>query len=207
MRPTTALLPLAALLALAGCASRYQTITHPPRINLTQHELIGVVEFSSPEERKLAPMVTARFTEAARRDQGMVRMLGLQGERARPDTERVRELARKHGLRTIVVGELRLSDVQPSVSLSSSLSSGSLTATVEGVLSVEMIETETGASLWSASARSKECLGSVHVQGNGVRDVAIDAAGPDAAYAALVDRLVSQVTRDLQSTWERRRLP
>ena len=55
---------------------------------------------------------------------------------------------------------------------------------------------------------ARESLGSVHVQGvKGVRDVAIDAAGPDAAYAALVDRLVSQVTRDLQSTWERRRLP
>lgn len=205
VRLASAFLSLGILLASVGCAARYQTVTHPPRVDLTKLELIGVVEFASPDERNLAPMVTARFTESARRDQGMVRMVALRSERVRPNAERLRELARAHGLRTIVVGELRLSEVEPSVSLSSTLSSGSVSAGVEGTLAVEMIETETGASLWSASARGQESLGSLRVSGG--KNIDLDAPSPEAAYAALVDRLVSQVTRDLQSSWERRRLP
>jgi len=194
-----------ALLAMTGCAAaRYETITYPPRIDLTKHELIGVIEFSSPDEKGLAAVVTTRFTELARRDQGMVRMLALHAEGARPGPERVRELARANGLSSILVGELRISKVRPSVSLSETLSSGSVSASIEATLSVEMIEAATGASLWNASARSRGNLGNVHI--SGAKNVGFDAVGRESAYGALVDALVEQVTRDLQSSWERRRV-
>jgi hypothetical protein len=67
-----------------------------------------------------------------------------------------------------------------------------------------MIETATGASLWNASARQRETLGNVNVQG--IKSIDFNAADPEAAYAALIDALVAQVTRDLQSSWERRRV-
>jgi hypothetical protein len=205
-RLMSALLSVAVVLGIAGCAgARYRTVTYPPRIDLTKHELIGVIEFLSPDEKDLASVVTARFTELARRDQGVVRMISLPSDGTRPDPTRVRELAQELGLRTVLVGELRVSEVRPSVSISDSLSSGSLSAGVEATLAVEMIETETGASLWSATGRTRESLGDLRV--HGVKSVDFGAVAPESAYAAMVDALVSQVTRDLQSTWERQRIP
>lgn len=200
-----ALLSLSVLLGIVGCAgARYETVTYPPRIDLSRHELIGVIQFSSPDERELASVVTARFMESARSDQGVVRMVPLRAEGRRPDAARLRQLASEHGLRTIVVGDLRVSEVRPNVSLSSSLSSASVSGTIEATLTVEMIEPATGASLWSASGSTRETLGSLRV--HGVKHVEVDAAAPDTAYTAMVDALVSQVTRDLRGSWERRRV-
>jgi hypothetical protein len=68
-----------------------------------------------------------------------------------------------------------------------------------------MIEPETGASLWSASGRTREEIGSVSV--SGLKNIGFGGVGKDAAYAGLVDTLVSQVTRDMHGSWERRRVP
>jgi hypothetical protein len=203
-RPPSALLCLAALLGTAACAgARYQTVTYPPRVNLTQHELIGIIEFDSPDQRELAPMITARFVEAARSDQGLVRMVFLRGEGRRPEAARLRQLAAEHGLRTIVVGDLRVSRVHPSLSVSETLSSASVSGAVEATLTVEMIEPESGASLWSASGRTRESVGGVSLQG---KTVDFGGRDPRTAYGEMVDALVHQVTRDLHGTWERRRV-
>src|SRR5262245_60311039 len=101
------------ILCLAGCsAARYETVNYPPRVDLTQHETIGVVEFSSPDARELAPMVTSRFMESARSDQGTVRMITIH-EPARPDAARLKQLAEQYHLRSIVLGDLRVSKVKP----------------------------------------------------------------------------------------------
>jgi len=206
VRLTSALLCLAALVVTAGCAgaARYETVTYPPRVDLTPHQLIGVVEFASPDERELAPMVTARFVESARSDQGLVRMVFLQSEGQRPDAARLRQLAAEHGLRTILVGDLRVSRVRPTMSVSDSLSSASVSGAIEATLTVEMIEAETGASLWSASGRAHETVGGVTVQG--AKHVDFGAVDPRATYNEMVDTLVNQVTRDLRGSWERRRV-
>jgi hypothetical protein len=193
------------LLGLLGCSrARYETVTYPPRVDLTKHETIGVLQFSSPDQRELASMVTARFMEAARTDQGLVRMITLSSEATRPDAARIRELAKQYGLKTIVIGDLRLSKVRPSVSVSESLSSASVTGAIDATLAVEMIETDTGASLWSASGRARATLGGVHV--DGLKNVGFGGVGKDSVYAGMVDNLVSQVTRDMHSSWERRRV-
>ena len=163
-----------------------------------------MIQFSSPDERELASLITARFMESSRHDQGVVRMVPLGAEGRRPDAARLRQLASEHGLRTIVLGDLRVSEVRPSLSVSQSLSSASVSGTIEATLTVEMIEPATGASLWSASGRTRETLGSLRVQG--VKNVDFDAAAPESAYTAMVDALVSQVTRDLRGSWERRRV-
>ena len=192
-------------MALAACsAARYETVTYPPRVDLTKHELIGVIEFASPDQRDLAPLVTSRFIESARSDQGMVRIVTLR-EGARPDAARMRELAKQHGLRTLVVGDLRVSKVRPSVSVSESLSSASVSGSIEATLAVEMFEPETGASVWSASGRTRETVGGVTM--NGVKDISFGGTGKESAYAGMLDALVSQVTRDMHGTWERRRVP
>ncbi len=205
---------MAALLlaGLSGCAARQpvQTVMVPPRIDLRQHELIGVVEFGSTSRGKLGPLATGKFTEWARRDQGLVRIVALGSKnealrstgRDRWDPETFRVLGRKHGLKTILVGELKVSDVRPDIRIAASIRSGQVSGQVDANLSVELIEASTGASLWSASAAGTKSVGHISVLSG--RSFSFDADDPERAYGGLVDGLAEQVSRDFRATWEER---
>jgi hypothetical protein len=79
---------------------------------------------------------------------------------------------------------------------------GHLSGKVDATLAVQLIETATGASLWSNSARSTQTVGHISVFRGG--DFVFDAKDPEQAYGGLVDHLVANVTRDFRATWERR---
>lgn len=198
------------LVVLSGCASHppARRVWVGPRVDLKPYETIGMVQFTSTSKGELAAMATRRFVEAARRDQDMLRMvdIGTQQEalasagRDLWSPESCRAIGRKHGVRTMFRGTLTLSSVRPNVQLSALLRSGQVSANVDATLEVEMIEVETGASIWSRSGRATRTLGQVSVFGG--KDYVFDAADPDAAYGDLVDDLVFQVARDLQGSWQ-----
>jgi len=198
------------LFALAACASNppVRRVWVGPRIDLHPYETIGLVDFTSTSKGELASLTTRRFAEAARRDQDMLRMVdvGTQQQalasagRDQWSPEACRAVARKHGVASIFRGTLTVSRVKPSVQLSAFFKSGQVTATVDATLEVEMIEAETGASIWSRSASATRSMGQVSVYGG--RDFMFDAADPEAAYGELVDALVSQVARDFQGSWQ-----
>jgi len=214
MKRTSALgaVVLLGVLATLACGTKTQTVNVmvPPRIDLTQHEMIGVIEFGSDAEGELGELATRRFTESARRDQGMIRMVGFGPsdaaletvDRHELDPEAFRALGQEHGVRTILVGTLTISDIRPDFSIASSLRSGSITAQVEATLNVELIEADSGASIWSRSANASQKV--AHVSVFGGKQFAFDASDPERAYGGLVDTLVRQVTRDFQVSWERR---
>jgi len=191
-----------------GCA-HHPAVRVPPRVDLTQHQTIGVINFRSSPDDELGALATRRFTESARRDQGLVRMIDFGSSVAALssvegndlDAGTFRALGREHGVQTILVGDLTLSKTRPSVRIDSGLRSGSVAAQVEAVLAVRLVEAATGASIWSASARASETLGQISVLGG--ENVAIGADDPARSYAALVDRLVEQTTRDFHAHWTR----
>ena len=206
-----AVFPLAAIL---GCASpqrvpTVQAVRVPPRIDLKQHEMIGIMEFSSTSGGRLGSLATRRFTESARRDQGLVRIMEVQPETGaarstgpnRWDPEAFKALGRKDGVKTILAGELPVSAVRPTSQVSALLRSGQASAQVDATLEVRMIETSTGASIWSRSGSATRTVGNVSVFGG--KDFAFDADDPERAYGDLVDILVEQVTRDFRATWEK----
>jgi hypothetical protein len=182
-----------------------------PRIDLSQHDTIGVIDFTTDSKGELAPLTTRRFTELARRDQGLVRILSFGPEKKalksvgvrRMNTKALQALGVKHGVQTIITGELVVSEVKPDVTIHS-LSSGSVTGKVDATLAVDLIETETGASIWSSSARSTRSVGHITVFQGG--DFVFDSEDPEGAYGDLVDSLVTQVTRDFRVSYERRRV-
>jgi hypothetical protein len=211
---STAVMAALALATLTACGGHRAPAVQPvwvaPRIDLKEFELIGIVEFSTTSKGHLGPMATRRFTEAARRDQGVVRIVDVRpgAEVARSGggpngwtPETYRALGREHGLKTLMTGHLTISSVKPNVQMSALLRSGHVSAQVDATLDVQMIETATGASLWSGSGRATRTLGNVGVFGG--RDFAFDAADPERAYGDLVDALVEQATRDFHATWER----
>lgn len=196
--------------ACGGGGSRPAPVLVPPQIDLHPHATIGVLSFDAGAKGQLGPLVTRRFTEAARRDQGLVKIveLGTAADvlrsvgRASLDPEAVKAIGAKHGVRTLVAGELVVANVKPNVSVDALFKSGSVTATVDATLEVRLYETETGAALWNRSGRSTQSVG--HVSVRNVRDFTFDARDPEEAYGGLVDELVAQVSRPFQATWARR---
>jgi hypothetical protein len=189
------------LLLTSACAAKYRTVQVPPHVDLTQHQIIAVVGFESSADGDLGQLATRRFMDMARRDQGMVRMMNVTLDTAQWNPDGFRKLGQRHDARTILVGSIELSDIRPNVSISERLRSGSLTANVNAMLKVELIESATGASIWSASARTTRTVGHISVFDGG--GFTFDAEDPGQAYGELVDTLVAQVTSDLRATWVR----
>jgi hypothetical protein len=205
------LLGFALALLFSSCTVTQQAppVMVPPQIDLRPHELIGLVQFDSSAKGELAPLATRRFTEAARRDQGLVRIvdLGTRDQalqsvgRDRLDADAVIALGHKYSVKTIVTGELAVSKIRPDVSIDSLLRSGSVTAQVDATLEVRMYETDSGAALWNRSGRTTHSVGQVQIWGG--KQFAFDARDPEVAYGGLVDELVSQVSRPFQVSWVR----
>jgi TolB-like protein len=194
-----------------GCAKSTPktTVRIPPRIDLTQLEVIGVVEFDSSSERELASLATQSFTDEARRDQGLVRIAGL-GSKVEAlesvdqeawNADTFKALGNEHGVATILTGKLTISEARPSISIAPSLESGSVSALIKATLAVQLIEVSSGASIWSSSASASHNVGNISVYGG--KDVVVNAKDPKGAYGPLVDSLVEQVTRDFKATWVR----
>ena len=205
------LVPLGLAVLFCACgAPQAPPVMVPPQIDLHPHEAIGIVDFASSSKGELGPLATRRFTEAARRDQGLVRIVDL-GSRAealrsvqrdRLDADTIVALGRRHNVKTIVTGDLAVSSVRPDVRVDALLRSGSISAQVDASLEVQMFETETGAAVWNRSAQTSHAVG--HVRVWNAREFAFDAKNPEEAYGGLVDDLVAQVSRPFQVSWVRR---
>ena len=198
----------AAVVATAfGCGS--SRVAVPPRIDLAQHEILGIIEFKSSSQGELGPIATREFLEAIRRDQGVVRIVEMGTEpevlaevgRSRLDREAYRALGERYGVRTILAGDLTVTNIKPAIRLSPSAGYMGVAADVDATLATRMIEAESGASLWNASSSATRRVGEVHVGPGGA---SFDADDPERAYGDLVAALVAVVARDFQVSWVRR---
>jgi len=208
MRITHVAVGAAALAWLAvACAPK---ILVPPRMALRPYEVVGVVEFTTTSEGQLAEYATRRFIEEMRRDQATVRVLDLGTEQAalaavdrtRLDRDTFRVLGDEYDAPTILCGTLDVSGVRPAVSIFG-LAYATVAADVDATLSARLVETATGASIWSGSATASQRVGGVSVIAG--RRFVFDARDPARAYGALVEVLVHQLARDFQVTWVHRK--
>jgi hypothetical protein len=198
----------AALLSLAiqGCTER---VLAPPRIDLKEHEVVGIIEFDCSDEGELGPFLTGRFVEAIRRDQELVRivLLGTPEDvladigQSRLDQDAYKAIGQKRQIKTVFTGNVDISEVKPSVAIGKNLSFFGVSADVDATLNTQMVETDTGASLWSRSARAVQRIGGVEIFGD--KSFTFDADDPEDAYGQLADSLVAAVTDDFQSHWMR----
>jgi len=189
---------------LLACAPRIKV---PPKINLLNYEVIGIIEFSSTSEGPLASLATKKFMEALREDQAIVRIIELGSEadiledisRSRLDADAYKAIGEMTEVNTIFSGELVVSDVRPNIKLSLFTTGMSFTAEVDAALTCQMVETETGATIWNASASTTREVGHVSMFSS---IFVFDAENPDKAYGKLIEDLVERTTKDFRVTWE-----
>ena len=208
LRSQRRVLPLlVALAATAACSS--SKVLVPPRVDLARYGTIGMIGFSSPGGGDLGPRVTRDFLAAIQAAQPGTPILELGDAShllggatpATLDPETVRTIGEKYRVDALVVGVLGTQEVRPKVSVGGGLESISASAELQGALDARILETRSGATVWTTAARAKEPVARVDVSTGGLSG--IGANNPDDARDRLVQGLVEQATQDFWSHWER----
>jgi hypothetical protein len=117
------------------------------------------------------------------------------------DPRTIRSIGEKYGVDAVVVGVLGTQEVKPKVAVDPSVKWVSAAAELEGALDARILETRSGATIWTAAARGREQVARVDVSGSGLSG--LGANHPDEAKARLVRGLVDQATVDFWPHWER----
>ncbi|MDH4211347.1 MAG: hypothetical protein OEV79_07855 [candidate division WOR-3 bacterium] len=202
--------PLASIALAVSIIACGRKVMVPPKIDLTQHEIVGIIQFESDSKGELAPLTTKKFTEAIRRDQEMIRIVDLGTEAEvlkeigydRLNKAAFQAIGEEYEIATVFTGELLVSDVRPDISIALIFTAGmSVSAEVDATLDARMVETKTGASLWSTSVTKTEEIGNVNIWEGGV--FIFDAEDPERAYGKLVNALIEDASQNFRVTWRR----
>lgn len=202
----------ACLLVLSAAACGGGTPLHnvllPPQMDLTQYGHVGLVTFTTENAKgKLAALATGKFEEYVLGAQHGIEVLELGAPE--PLLQRVGAMdlgpAAAQALATdsnpvpaVFFGHLKVSNVKPSGGL---LGITHLEGTVTVEMTVALLSTKTGGTLWRSSSTRSEKIGGVSIVG-GVPY--FSAEDPNDAYGHLINALVYDVTYDFRSTWVRR---
>jgi hypothetical protein len=189
---------------LSACASKYAQV--PARLDLEPYGRIALVTFSTERDKAaLSTLATQRFAEAVLRSQGSIEILelGAQDSALIDLAERgdgpalAAALGREKNVPAVFVGQLRVSGTKARGRLSSPTDL-KVRAEVRAELSVQLLSTRTGGTMWRSSAAANGTVGRVSLSG-GLPSVAV--RDTDEAYSDVVQRLVVDVTRDFRPTF------
>lgn len=194
------------LFIVFGCGPKVMV---PPVIDLEEYEVIGLIEFTSNVEGNLNEYATQKFLEAITVDQKGIRIVELGSEseilelldadRVNPET--IKSIGKKYNLRTVIAGDLDVSDIRPMVNLLGLTKFVTFKAEVDATIAVKMFETIDGATIWTNSEKGTAEVAHVSLISGDI--FSFDATNPDEAYGDLVEKLVWNLTRDFRVTYKR----
>jgi hypothetical protein len=205
MRQRAAVL-LAVLATLSCGGARRAPIQVPPRLDLGPYGRLGLITFTVENAKgSLHQVATERFAEDLLAAQPGTELLEL----GSADTllKRVgeqelgiaaaQELGKQRDIGAVFAGHLKVTNPKAGGGIAA-LVTPHLEATVRVDLSVWLLSTRSGATLWRSSAWATEKVGHVALV-DGQLDFA--AKDPKEAYGRMVNRLIALVTEDLRPTW------
>jgi hypothetical protein len=198
------LLPLAML--LGACSQPTVMVSVPPRMDLKNYPTLGIVDFTSGPERALGTRAARQFQEQVQAAQPGTRFIEL-GDRdallaavgARQlDVSALRKIGEKYGVAAVFFGELAYSEPTIDVKLMDLTKlEGGMRAEMKGDISSRLVETATGASVWSRSAWARRQIGGVTVSAEQGVSGGARSSNP---REAMVPTLVYQLTHDFRPT-------
>jgi hypothetical protein len=196
-------LALCASMALAACASKYSQV--PARLDLVPYGKVALVTFGADQQNSsISSLATQRFAEALLASQTGVEVLELGSADStlrqlatNPDGAALaKALGKDRNVPAVFVGYLKVSNVKPHGHIDAS--GMNVRAGVSAELTVRLLSTSTGGTVWRSSSMASSTLGRVNISDRlpsiGMRD-------KDEAYGEMVNQLISEVTRDLRPTW------
>lgn len=197
-------------LAMLGCSSTV-VVPVPPRMELGSYGTLGIVEFASNADRAINARGTRQFQEQIHAAQPGTRFVELGSREAvlaavggkQLDADALRRIGEKYGVAAIFLGEIVYSEPKADVQIKDlARLEGGVRTEIRGDISSRLVETKTGASVWSSSAWAKRQTGSLRVSAeNGVSGGMSQSNPRD----EMIPALVYQLTHDFRPSSVRQR--
>jgi len=212
MRKIARIASLFVLAALWGCSSTV-TVPVPPRVDLHGFGTLGLVEFSSNATPTINAQTTREFSTSIHAAQPGTRIVKLGSResllaavgRRELDAQALRKIGEKYGVEAIFVGSLNYSEPRTEVRITDMAKlEGGVRVELRGDINIELVETRSGASMWSSSAWARRQLGQVKVSAEqGVTGSGSSASNP---REEMVPSLVYHLTEDFRPTSMRQKV-
>ena len=199
---------LLALMATLSCGSSHRVLV-PARLDLQPYGRVGLVTFTVENAKgSLHQFATDRFSEELLAAQPGTEVLELGsadtllkrlGEKE-VGLDAAQEIGKQRDIGAVFAGHLKVTNPRAGGGLAG-LVTPHLEATVRVDLTVWLLSTRSGATLWRSSAWATQRVGHVALV-DGQLD--FSAKDPKEAYGGLVNTIVGLVTEDLRPTWQNR---
>jgi hypothetical protein len=210
------------LTVAAGCSSgtRCVRVPVPPRVDLRAYPTVGLVTFTAGGNangggKELDQLSTQKFLAAVQAAQPGVRVIELGPEtqvlasvkRQAWDVATLRAVKEAHGVDVIVLGRVDVDRAKPQVSFSaiSMLKQVNVRADVDARLNAKLIETGSGATMWTDGAACTTNVANASVNDHGQGGFGV--ADPKGAYGQMLDGLVWNLTDAFRTHYVTRRVP
>jgi hypothetical protein len=198
--------------ALSACGGKKVMVEFPPQIDLSTMGTIGAIAFDVQSDSQLPGDITLKVIQHMQAAQPGVPVLEL-GNQANVlreigfgslDTEAVKAIGKKYGVDTLLTGTLEVTQSAPDVKFGQSLSSVSAASYVRGNLNARLLQTRTGATLWSNGANGKWKLAGVDLVSGSLPSIGM--SNSEDKYKKMLQDLARVGTADFRSTYETREI-
>lgn len=198
------LLPLA---MLWGC-SRTVLVPVPPRVALNSHGTLGVVAFASNADPAINAQATREFQARIHAAQPGTRLVELGSREVvlaavgsrQLDTDALSKIGAKYGVDAIFLGEIAFAEKTDVRITDISRLEGGARTVLRGDISSKLVETRTGASVWSSAAWATRQVGRVSVSSERGVSGAVRSSNP---REEMVPTLLFHLTQDFRPSTAR----
>ena len=198
-------LAVCGMLALSACGAHYAQV--PARLQLEPYGRVALVTFSSEQaDKQWSTMATQRFAEALLASQSNIELVEVPVSdstakalaAADDPSALLAAIGRDRHVPAVFLGHLTVSSVKPRGGLINAARGLKVSAEVSAQLSVRLLSTNTGGTMWRSSSMASGTVGRVSIAD---ATPAVSVRNPDDAYGQLVGELIHNVTRDLRPTY------
>ena len=196
---------------LWGCSST-ELVSVPPRMDLKSYGTLGIVEFASNSDSTINTYATRQFQEHIQAAQPGTPFLELGTREAvlaavggkQLDVDTLKKIGDKYGVAAVFLGDIAYSEPKTDVKLTDVTKlEGGVRTEVRGDISSRLVETRTGASVWSSPAWARRQIGSLSVSAEQGVSGGMSKSNP---REEMVPALVFHLTQDFRPSSVRRRV-
>jgi hypothetical protein len=194
---------LLSLAMLWGCSSTV-LVSVPPRMDLKSYGTLGIVQFGSNSDGAINVHATRQFQQQIQAAQPGTPFIELGNREAvlaavggrQLDVDALRKIGEKYGVAAIFLGDIAYSEPRTDVKLTDLTKlEGGMRTEIRGDISSRLVETRTGASVWSNSAWARRQIGRLSVSAEQGVSGGVSKSNP---REEMVPALVYQLTHDFR---------
>ena len=203
MRKSAGFALVLSVATLLGCSSTV-LVPVPPRMELKSYGTLGIVEFDSNGGPAIDARATREFQARIHAAQPGTRLVELGARDAllaaaggrQFDADTLRKIGARHGVDALFLGEITYSEPRTNVRIDDIRKlEGGVRTEVRGDAASRLVETRTGASVWSSTSWATRQVGRLEVSAEQGVSGRIESADP---RELMVPALVYHLTHDFR---------